>query len=206
MAKQAKVKGYADIIMSIPWQCGESDCKAQWHMSNYWTNSGVDTGYTVDSYADGDHESIDESDLPSDVDYAKAWRAYHEHVLATGQDPLGEFVVKPARKVRERWEFRFNNSILGYVLIAARRAGKRVDARDLPAHVVEYLNLDKQRRVLGDFSGPEGRLEFAKLFPSPNKWNVQHIEATRARNPGVVAGELKAAARKALKRPDKAAG
>lgn len=90
-----------DIIMEIPWHCGESDCPAGWHMSNYWIDDSSELGYTVDNYADGDHVDCEESDVPSHDEYEAAWRRYNKDVAETGADPLGQFNVKRTRP--ETW-------------------------------------------------------------------------------------------------------
>jgi hypothetical protein len=54
----------------------------------------------------------------------------------------------------EKWQFRVNESILGPVLIWARKnsRGKQLGATALPTYVREFLNLPAQgRAVLGDF-------------------------------------------------------
>lgn len=188
-----------DVIMSLPWQCGDRDCKAQWHLSNYWVDDSAETGFTVDTYADGDHDDIEESELPSHEGFAKAWREYHQHVADTGDDPLGEFAVARERTMKERWEFRFAPSVMGYILIAARRNRNPIAAVDLPPHVCEYLNLDSKRRVLQDFVPADGAVRFLELFPNPRKWNVQHISRKIARNLALLARDLKRAARRAMK-------
>ena len=51
-----------EIIETMPWNCGERDCPVGWHQSNYWVQE--DGSYTVDNYGDGDHDDIDEDELP----------------------------------------------------------------------------------------------------------------------------------------------
>jgi hypothetical protein len=84
----------ADIILSMPWQCGDSDCDAPgtWHKGTYWIDDTADTGYTHDEFTDGDHEEVEESDLPSAEDEIRAWAEYRLWALDNQADPLGEFM------------------------------------------------------------------------------------------------------------------
>lgn len=128
-----------DIIATIPWCCGERDCPAQWHTSNYWAYD--DGTYTIDQYADGDHESCDMDDIPSASEINSAWRSYFEYVAQEGLDPLDEFqfCVKSMRTVKERWRIKFGDSILGPIVIRAHRGVQSVSALELPQHVKDYL-------------------------------------------------------------------
>lgn len=188
-----------DIIITIPWECGDRDCPVQWHLANYWIDDDSETGYSVDNYADGDHDLCEESDLPKCEEINKAWQEYYAYVAKTGCDPVGDFMIKRSIKKKERWEFRFSDSILGYVVQQARHAGKLVNPEQLPEHVRRYLNVpDKGRAVLGDFESDKPA--FQQLFPKFWKWNVQYIEHEIPRDKALVERELKTAARKAMRR------
>ena len=90
------------IIVEMPWHCGEQDCPVGWHKANYWFNEDGGGGYTVDSYADGDHEEVDDVPLPEEVE--KAWKSYARYVAETGEDPLGAYYVK--RTMKEEREYK----------------------------------------------------------------------------------------------------
>ena len=131
-----------DIIATVAWQCGESDCGSPggWHTSNYWCDTDSDTGYTVDTYSDGDHETVDESDVPTYDEVKKSWREYSEWVAEHGDDPLGEFFIDqpPERK----FVATFGDSILGIMLLRVRTgSGRHVSMLKLPAQVIEYLTV-----------------------------------------------------------------
>ena len=80
-----------EIIMEKPWNCGENDCPVGWHMANYWVLS--DGTYSLDHYADGDHETIEEDDLPTCDDVAGAWQRYYADCVEAGTAPLDELPV-----------------------------------------------------------------------------------------------------------------
>ena len=191
----------SDIMFSMAWQCGDKDCKVQWHQSNYWCYSkgDGDSPYSVDTYGDGDHEDIDEEDLPTGGEIEMSWIEYSRHVAATGEDPLGEFYVNKSVKVREAWRFRFAPSILGVVVTKAQRNKKDYDVRNLPQHVAEYLRLKPKSNVLYDFPKWE---DFASAVEGvkPNVWFKDHIERHVSRNPETVKGELIALAKRHLAR------
>ncbi len=133
-----------DIITSEAWNCGERDCPAQWHKADYWIS---DTGYTVDRYADGDHEEIEEDEVPTFDEIDESWRRYYADVAETGKDVLGELIVPQVRSRRVKWQVVFSRSILGTTLRSARRNGRGPWLRsiDLPDEVIEFLDVHKRR-------------------------------------------------------------
>jgi hypothetical protein len=138
-----------DIIAQVPVE-GEHG----WYLSSYWRY--VDGTLGVDAFTDGDHEGIEENDMPTLEQVMRDWRAYYEDVARTGSDPLGQFAVSVSRTQRERWQFRFAaRAVVGIVLVTARRAGRTYAPNDLPAHVREYLMLRIDaygRAFVGDFA------------------------------------------------------
>ena len=194
----------ADIIFSMPWNCGESDCTApgHWHKASYWFYDDRESppSYSVDEFSDGDHEDVDEADLPSPEAQIAAWREYYRHVAATGEDPLAEFMVKTVTRRHERWQFRLNGSIIGPVLITDRHAGRLYAGRELPEHVRRYLNLDKAGRKLQDFANWAALAE-AVPEVKPLRWLTAHIDHDTPRPAARVSAELRRLARKALRSP-----
>jgi hypothetical protein len=92
-----------DLIMSVPWTCDHKDgCPTGWHLSHYWT-VGSGSGYTIDTYGDGDHEYLDEEDLPTPEEFEEAWGAYYIYVAESGEDPLGELNVKHSYVKKRRF-------------------------------------------------------------------------------------------------------
>ena len=133
-----------DIVSTMAWCCGfEDGCKVGWHMSNYWIDS--DGTYTVDRYADGDHEGIDEEELPTPDDIDKSWREYAAYVSASGLDPLGNYTVKRTTKKKERYTATFKHMTwAGVVLCEVKRRGEKLVLRDLPERVAEYLWVERK--------------------------------------------------------------
>jgi len=87
----------SDIVMELPSWC--DDCET-WHQEFIWAHADG-TYSSCDS--DGDHEPIDEADIPSWEEHERLWREYTEWVLERGEDPLGNFFVRYSIKVKERW-------------------------------------------------------------------------------------------------------
>lgn len=183
-----------DIICTQAWACGDKDCKAQWHQRNFWAYS--DGTFSVDEYSDGDHEDCEESDLPTFEEIDASWREYAQHVAATGEDPLGNYYVKRETRRNETWFFSFGKSIVGPVLLRARRGRREVFVSQLPQHVRDYLNLHAHNHRLLDFS-TWADLEAALPGVKPGRWLKQSIEHRAPRKLETVARELRAAARRA---------
>lgn len=161
-----------NTMFSLPWQCGENDCQG-WHKATYWQHGPKD--FSVDSYTDGDHEAVSRNDLPTNEQVQKAWEEYRAFVAKMGQDPLNEYCAARDVFKAETWKFQFSKSILGPVLIGAKRGAKKVCFEELPAHVLEYLNLANGRRNLRDFKR-WAELEQAVPGVKPGRWFKISIE------------------------------
>ena len=127
-----------NIILTIPWRCDDRDCSMEWHKANYWVQEGGE--FTIDSYADGDHETV--SEIPSHDEYVAAWDNYRKHVATTGDDPLGEYCVKHSFKRKARYTVQFRNSIGGAFLCRWKRGRGEWSASTPPEAVVSYMLLD----------------------------------------------------------------
>jgi hypothetical protein len=183
-----------DILFSLPWACGNKDCKAQWHRATYW----IDTeGFSLDNYSDGDHTSIEEADLPQADEIDAAWREYARDVLRSGKDPLGEYLVKGFVPVRQRWQFRLDAAPNGVRVMAARHAGRGYSWGQLPEHVKTFMHISGGPR-LRDFAD---WAELVRIVPGvkPRCWYTFNIPHNKKRDPAVVTRELKRVARRALK-------
>lgn len=188
-----------DIIETMPWQCDDNNCDAPggWHKGSYWIDG---KGYTFDEFSDGDHEGIDEEDIPKHEEVKKAWDEYAKWVIQNGTDPLGEYYVKYTRKVKERWSIKVRRSICGMVVSEIRRGRTSVPARkdSLPQHLAEYLNLLPGRvLVLGDFTTTEG---LAEVGIKLGRWHTFTIEREVERPAAKVTAELRKIARRNLRK------
>jgi len=130
----------SDIIAEVPWHCGDRDCPVGWHKANYWVQE--DGEFTIDSYGDGDHETVDESDVPHGEEYSSAWEQYREHVAETGEDPLGEYRVKSSFKRKARYTLQFRDSIGSAILCRWKRGRGEWTPATPPAEVIAYMLLD----------------------------------------------------------------
>jgi len=164
------------IITTIPWHCGHEDsCTVGWHQSNYWCYA--DGSYSVDSYADGDHEDCDAEDVPEGEEIDAAWLDYSRWVVERGEDPLGNFFVRRMKQTRERYRAEWRSTVSGPRLVSVKRAG-RERLSDLPDHVRSYLYI--------------GELTWSELIALPT---VRATGATTARAEFVLAGKAPRSAR-----------
>ena len=185
-----------DIISTQAWACGDKHCTAQWHQRSFWAYcKGT---YSVDEFSDGNHEGCDEADLPSPEEIDANWRDYAAHVAATGSDPLGNYRVSRSVGRREVWYFAFNKSIVGPVLLRARRGRRITPGHELPKHVRDYLGLDPLARCLTGLSWAELEEHVPGLVAG--RWTRHEIEYRAPRKPETIARELRAAARRHLSR------
>lgn len=183
----------SDIIRQVP-----NEGEHGWHLMSYWTHDDPDEPYTVDPYTDGDHDGIDEAEVPTVEQEQRAWRDYYEHAAATGSDPLNALGVRGATQRRERWEFRLNDSIIGPVFIDARRAGRVYRAADLPAHVREWLTLASDGRRITAFER-WAELEAAQPGIRRYRWfTVSFDGAVVPRGEHLIRRDVRRAARRAL--------
>ncbi len=152
-----------DIIMQVPWNCGDRSCPQKWHMGAYWIDGDE---YTYDEFMDGDHETIEEKDIPSTEEYDAAWHEYFEHVAATGEDPLGEFMgIKDHKDVQVSYEV--DLVITGDDVVATRvRRPKKAWTSEIPKVVVSYLGLDKDRRLDRNFLSMEPKASAREVLDS----------------------------------------
>jgi hypothetical protein len=181
----------SEILFSQAWACNDKNCAAKWHQRNFWAYS--DRTYSVDEYSDGDHEDCEESDIPSPEEIDASWREYAAHVAATGTDPLGNYHIRRERTEPQSWAFQFSNSIVGPVLLRARRGRRDVPSRELPQHVRDFLGLDAQARRLEGLSWDE--LEASNPGLKAGQWVRYTLEHRAPRKPETVARELRAIAR-----------
>jgi hypothetical protein len=187
-----------DIIASVAWR----DDDGGWHQANYWCYPKPKRSrYTVDNYGDGDHEDCRLRDIPGTAEIAASWREYAKYVVETGEDPLNNYFVRRRRTLTERWGFKFAPTLGGVLLVQARRMGKVYYWRNLPPHVVEFLDLDPQANT-ARLGGMESWAEFERLVPGvKNKvWSYHTITHDVSRSAETIRRERKALARRQLHR------
>jgi len=159
-----------DIIATVAWSCDETDgCTSPggWHMSNYWLDDEVETGYTVDRYADGDHEDVDEEDLPEPDHVIETWREYGAWVAANGQDPLHNYwTPKDVTTQERRYTVTLTPSILGPIIVGLRRNHRAIGLDEIgriPA-LRQYLEAESHGGRWIVMSDPPTRLEEIASF------------------------------------------
>lgn len=200
-----------------PYYCG--DCKA-WHQE--W----IATGYELDGDGtlyltvwscdpDGnwrvDDEQVvsfvsDVEDVEAEIvrDCGAATLDYYRHVARYGSDPLHEFAVRETIRVATKWQIKLSPSILGWVLLGARRAGRGEWTTDLPDYVNRYLSLNTKggRLIVSDLDGMNAD---EVLVLRTIRWQrgyfkgMVEIKHEVARGPLAVRSELQRRARQAIK-------
>jgi hypothetical protein len=136
-----------DILLTVPWPCGDRDCAQGWHLAQYSTDD-TSGEYIADDFCDGDWTPCDEGDVPNALAEQRAWRDYYRHVAETAEDPLSEFTVGLPGKEEKRWTAVFAETELSgrYGLLfkgAWRRGrGERFGGGELPRNVANYLELE----------------------------------------------------------------
>lgn len=186
-----------DIIESVAWCCGGKDCQVQWHQANYWSHA--DGTYTVDNYADGDHDEVEEADLPTPEEARQSWLDYARHVADTGKDPLHNYTVPRTFKQHERWAFHLASSLGGTVVfVKAKHAGHTIsDPALLPDYIKSYLGVKDagNPRVLDGVTVQDCDRYGVAL----GKWHSDLIKREVPRSPDAIKKDLRAAARNHLK-------
>jgi len=129
----------SDILSTVPWCCEERDCPNQWHKSTYWCDD--DGTYSCDRFTDGDHENVQQDDMPSLEEEVNAWKDYARYVLKTSADPLYEYSVKHTRSVKESYYAQVRRSIAGPRLVLLRRGRTEVPFDEIPQHVLDWLHI-----------------------------------------------------------------
>ena len=127
-------------LMQIPWQCDDRDCSINWHQTSYGTDE--EGNYWVDYVSDGDRDPVDEPDVPSFEEQEAAWKRYQAYVAKTGEDPLGEYLVKTSYNRKARYILQFRNSIGGAFLCRWKRGRGAWTSATPPEEVISYMLLD----------------------------------------------------------------
>ena len=179
-----------DIICTIPNACDNKDCPHDWHLAHYWIYD--DGTYSVCD-SDGNHEDCEECDVPDANTVDRLWKDYSRYVLATGTDPLGEFLIKREIQKKERWTFEFGQNSNGMYLRYAGRRGRWKAPRFLPEHVLMYAQVRDDNAGLAYVYWSAGDVELTR-----NGRITATIKHAIPRNPDDIARELRTRARKHL--------
>jgi len=208
----------SDIYTAQPWNCGDSDCLFGWHKESFWHYE--DGTWTVDRYTDGNHQKCEPEDVPTWEQEEAAWVRYAEDVAETGEDPLSVFTVERTYKRTARWEFQYTPSILGMILVSARKGdrGPSVKTGHLPETVRDCSGAGEEaqgRYVFLGWEGPDGKInksrdglllaivhdDDARLTSEARGLRFTYpIERTVYRKETAITRDLKAAAKRYIKR------
>ena len=127
-------------LIQIPWQCDDRDCSMSWHQTSYGTDE--EGNYWVDYVSNSDRDTVDESDVPSFEKQEAAWKRYQAYVAKTGEDPLGEYLVKASYNRKARYILQFRNSIGGALLCRWKRGRGTWTSATPPEEVIGHMLLD----------------------------------------------------------------
>ena len=201
---------YSDIIESMPWECGDKDCEAQWHLANYWINaySKSRVEYTVDWYADGDHEPAD--DVPEPEDIQAEWAKYYCYVAKSGNDPIGQFAITREHKIKRKWDFQASRSLGPKVYFLVKPAALPWSKAKAPQawgkQITEFFDVTDMTLDELVSTGTEitwkakRRWQFIGKNQHRLVYGQVQIEESTPRSKSVLERELKRLARKSLKR------
>lgn len=182
-----KKTSYSDIYTTHPWQCGDPACAATggWHLSNYWFYvTGKRVTYTVDKYADGDHDTCLKRDVPGYAQTHAAWLDYARWVIAhRGADPLNNYTPNRETAATHILTVGVRPSLIGAVIhsITLRRKGRKgvdlyiptlaVSPDPVMKEVREFVQLERrgERWIVGQGT-TWGELKEAY----ENKWRMKH--------------------------------
>jgi hypothetical protein len=132
-----------EIVHEVPWSDGPGLDIQHWNTTSYWVHD--DGTFSRDEYSDGDHEEIDPADMPFYSEVEENWRAYNSYVAKTGEDPLNNFLGLQDTKTRSvNWQVKFRNSILGAVLVGARKNSRGPWSIEIPQELADYLLLVRE--------------------------------------------------------------
>ena len=135
-----------DIIATVPWHCGERDCPVGWHLANYWIEtSGEGVEYTYDGYSDGDHETVEEGEVPTLAQIEDAWKSYWQDCAETGEDPLDQFFVSTHYTRTQKWQVEMKYGIAGVTLLGCRRNGRGEWHRTPPQELIDWMLWEKRK-------------------------------------------------------------
>jgi hypothetical protein len=129
-----------EIVHEVPWSDGPGLDIQHWNTASYWAHD--DGIFTWDEFSDGDHEEIAGEDMPFYSEVTEGWRAYNSYVAKTGEDPLNNFLGLRDTKTRSvNWQVKFRNSILGAILVGARKNARGPWGLEVPQELADYLLL-----------------------------------------------------------------
>ena len=189
-------------------ECDDGSWSQRWRgvCFDVWDGEPIAIDWTCDTGGNWTFDSrCSLEELPDDYlekDYAEALesqREYYSYVAETGDDPLGDFLVKRTAKIKENWTWQFSNSILGMLLVRARRGrGPWMSPQELPKHVLDFAGVDKL-----SYRGAMVHWKPGDVNLSRSGTYRETIEHEVPRPAGHVRTELRAAARAALARMEK---
>jgi hypothetical protein len=100
----------SDVLFSVPTYDDDND---SWYQETVWSHcTAKRTRYTI-SDSDGNHEPISRRDvIELSNQENQLWLEYSTWVVAhKGADPIGEFIVRPQRKIRRNYIAHFSHWI-----------------------------------------------------------------------------------------------
>ena len=211
-----------EIIMQIPWEMDDG----QLALASYWVQE--DGGYTVDMFTDGDHEGVEDDEVPTAEQEQQAWRDYHQRCLQDGEDQLSQYTISYTETREVSWDI-WISTRPGEGKVRFQKAREVTEQfqgsnddwmehhRSLPEYVRQYLCLEDATEHDAVVQGYEKIIDLERdVKESPETSKIYNylgrtlifrvkLEERRARDPEVVEGEICEKARHALDSPGIAA-
>ena len=127
------------------------DGLAVWGGKLWLRYMSVDADGNWEHEDDGEMFTPDEDRVMAQYGYV-AWLAnYHAYirwVAANGDDPMGEFMVKPTHTVKQSWRAYFIDSAYGCLCVGVKHGDKAWGGpASAPERVREYLGLSRRERT-----------------------------------------------------------
>ncbi len=121
-------------------------------MSYYWYYPADNTYSECDQ--DGNHEPVDEKDLPTVEQQDQAWKDYYEYVARTGLDPIDAFILPTLPKKIHSWQAIARNWIgaktHGLKIIGLRRRsrGPWMNPSEAKQDIRQFIYLDEKTHCM----------------------------------------------------------
>ena len=119
------------FLLEFPWHCGESWRKRSWDLDD-------EGGYV--SFDGCDWDCGDQEDYEDDLkNWSRAWAEYHGDVAATGDDPLGEFLVPHTYTQRRAFVVEIRQGVGGAMVTRGKPKRGHWSAAQMPEPLADYL-------------------------------------------------------------------
>lgn len=126
-----------NLIRTTPRQSNEDWEPVSWELDSYYL---CDDQACMLKRGSADPVEVSPNDIPCPSAHATSWASYAQHVVDTGEDPLGQFPVELTEANPVQWILQFEEVCGSLYLVSGRRLrGASITAHSLPMYVLRYL-------------------------------------------------------------------